>query len=191
MVALWGVALAALSLTRDSTVILGLAAVWLAARERTRISYALVAVGAAASLPSPLILGAPLREAMAYTFENFYRPADASWHWVAGHYWDTFKSMAEHNLTYLWEHPYSGLYFVGGYLALFLIRSRGDRFVRFFRAAAVGSILLDALQPNYTAIPARADVRADRGRRPRRRPHARAVRRILDTNVLRLAPWRA
>ena len=32
--ALWGVALAALSLTRDSTVILGLAAVWLAVRER-------------------------------------------------------------------------------------------------------------------------------------------------------------
>ena len=28
----------------------------------------------------------------------------------------------------------------------------GDRFVRFFRAAAVASILLDALQPNYTAM---------------------------------------
>jgi hypothetical protein len=189
-IALWAVALAALSLTRDSTVILGLAAVWLAARERTRISYALVAVGAAVSLPSPLILGAPLREAMAYTFENFYRPEDASWHWVAGHYWDTFKSMAEHNLTYLWEHPYSGLYLAGGYLALFLVRSRGDRFVRFFRAAAVGSILLDALQPNYTGmrleltfvpIAAAGLVVA----------LASGLRRLPDTNVLRLASWRA
>ena len=184
-------ALAALSLTRDSTAILGLAAVWLAVRERTRISYALVAVGAAVSLPSPLILGAPLREAMAYTFANFYRPADASWHWVAGHYWDTFKSMAEHNLTYLQEHPYSGLNSAaGGYLALFLIRSQGYWFVRFFRAAAVGSILLDALQPNYTAM--RLELTFV--------PIAAAglvvalnavPRRSLSTNVLRFAAWRA
>lgn len=42
------------------------------------------------------------------------------------------------------------MYLVGGYLALFVVRSHGDRFTRFFRAGAVGSILLDALQPNYT-----------------------------------------
>jgi hypothetical protein len=189
-IALWGVALAALSLTRDSTAILGLAAVWLAARERTRLSYALVAVGAVAALPSPLILGAPLREAMAYTFENFYRPQDASWHWVAGHYWETFHSMARHNLTYLGEHPYSALYLVGGYLALFLVRSHGDRFVRFFRAAAVGSILLDALQPNYTAmrleltfVPIAAAGLAF--------ALTAAQARLIDMNVLRFAPWRA
>jgi hypothetical protein len=186
---LWGAALAALSLTRDSTVILGAAALWLAVRERTRATYALVAVGAAASLPAPLLLGAPLREAMAYTFENFYQPADASWHWVAGHYWEVFHSMVRHNITYLQEHPFTAVFLVGGYLALFLVRSHGDRFVRFFRAAAVASILLDALQPNYTAfrleltfVPIAAAGLAV--------GLTAAQRSLVDTNLLRLAPWR-
>ena len=60
------------------------------------------------------------------------------------------QKLVRHNLTYLQDHPLTALYLVGGYLALFVVRSHGDRFVRFFRAAAVGSILLDALQPNYT-----------------------------------------
>jgi hypothetical protein len=150
--ALWLIALAALSLTRDSTVILGVAALWLALRERSRATVVLVALGAAAALPAPLLLGAPLREAMAYTFENFYRPGDSSWGWVLGHYWPSFHTLVRRNITYLHDHPLTGLYIVGGYLALFLVRAKGDRFVRFFRAAAVGSILLDALQPNYTAF---------------------------------------
>jgi hypothetical protein len=150
--ALWVPALAALSLTRDSSAVLGLAALWLAVRERTRASFLLVVGGAVAALPTPLALGAPVREAMAYTFENFYQPRDASWHWVAGQYWPHLRSLMRNNLTYLQTHPFTALYLVGGYLALFLVRSHGDRFVRFFRAAAVGSILLDALQPNYTAF---------------------------------------
>ena len=149
--ALWIVALVALSLTRDSTVVLVLAALWLALRERSRRTILVAAAGAAAALPVPLALGAPVREAMAYTFVNFYPPRDASWGWVANHYWSGgLRSLIRHNLTYLQTHPFTALYLVGGYLALFLVRSHGDRFIRFFRAAAVGSILLDALQPNYT-----------------------------------------
>ena len=150
---LWGPALAMLSLTRDSTVILGLAAVWLALRERTRASLLLVAVGAAAALPAPLALGAPVREAIAYTFDNFYQPRDASWGWVASNYWPAgLRPLIRDNLTYLQTHPFTAVYLVGGYVALFLVRSHGDRFIRYFRAAAVSSILLDALQPNYTAF---------------------------------------
>jgi hypothetical protein len=148
--ALWVPALAALSLTRDSSAVLGLAALWLALRERTRASFLLVVFGALAALPAPLFLGAAVREAMAYTFGAFYEPRDASWGWVAANYWPHLRPMVRNNLTYLQTHPFTAAYLVGGYLALFLVRSHGDRFVRFFRAAAVGSILLDALQPNYT-----------------------------------------
>ena len=87
---------------------------------------------------------------MAYTFENFYQPPDGSWGWVGGQYWPHLHSLARNNVTYLQTHPFTALYLVGGYLALFIVRAHGDRFVRFFRAAAIGSILLDALQPNYT-----------------------------------------
>jgi hypothetical protein len=148
--ALWIGALVALSLTRDSAVILVLGALWLALRERTRATLLVVAAGAAAAAPVPLALGAPVRDAMAYTLRGFYQPRDSSWSWVAAHYWPGLRSMVRHNLTYLQTHPFTALYLVGGYLALFLVRSHGDRFVRFFRATAVGSILLDALQPNYT-----------------------------------------
>ena len=187
--ALWIVALAALALTRDSTVILGFGAVWLALRERTRASLLLVVLGAAVALPAPLVLGAPLREAMAYTYENFYRPPDSSWGWVVGHYWPAFHSLVRHNLTYLQTHPFTALYLVGGYLGLFLVRSHGDRFTRFFRAAAVCSILLDALQPNYTAF--RLELTFV--------PIAAAglalgltslQRAYLDTHLVRLAAWR-
>ncbi len=148
--ALWIPALAALSLTRDSSVVIGLAALWLALRERTRASLLLVVFGALAALPAPLFLGAAVREAMAYTFGAFYQPRDASWGWVAANYWPHLRPMVRNNVTYLQTHPFTAAYLVGGYLALFVVRSHGDRFVRFFRAAAVGSILLDALQPNYT-----------------------------------------
>ena len=148
--ALWIVALGALSLTRDSTVILGLAAFWLWLRERTRATLLVVGLGAAAALPAPLLLGAPLRDAMAYTFVDFHEPPDTSWSWIAAHYWPLFHSLARRNVTFLEDHLFTACYLVGGYVALFLVRAHGDRFVRFFRAAAVASILLDALQPNYT-----------------------------------------
>ena len=150
--ALWIAAMVALSLTKDSTVVLLLGSLWLAVRERTRATLVVLVLGAAAALPVPLALGAPVRDAMAYTFENFYRPRDTSWSWLAAHYWPGLRSLVRHNLTYLQGHPLTALYLVGGYFALFLVSSHGDRFIRFFRAAAVGSILLDALQPNYTEL---------------------------------------
>ena len=148
--ALWIAAMVALSLTKDSTVVLLCGALWLALRERTRATLVVLVLGAAAALPVPLVLGAPIRQAMAYTFDTYYRPSDTSWSWLAAHYWPSLRPLVRNNLTYLQQHPFTALYLVGGYLALFLVRSRGDRFIRFFRAAAVGSILLDALQPNYS-----------------------------------------
>jgi len=147
---LWVAALVALSLTRDSAVILVVGAVWVALRQRSRRTLLVAVAGVAAAAPVPLALGAPVRDAMAYTFNGFDRPTDASWGWIASQYWPNIRSLVRHNLTYLQTHPFTALYLVGGYLALFVVRSHGDRFVRFFRAAAVGSIVLDALQPNYT-----------------------------------------
>ncbi len=147
---LWIAALVALSLTRDTTVVVVLPAVWLALRERTRAAVELAATGVVAALPAPLFLGAPLRIAMAYTFSGFNPPAHSSWSWVLGQYWPNLHSMISANLTYLQGHPLTAVFLVGGYLAPFLVRARGDRFVRFVRVAAVVSILLDALQPNYT-----------------------------------------
>ena len=190
---LWLVSIAALSLTRDSTSILVLAAIWIAVRERTRTAVLLAVSGALAAIPAPLLLGTPLRTEMAYVFSGFYKPGDSSWSWVAGHYWPNLRSLVRNNLTYLQDHPLTALFLVGGYLALFLIRSCGDRFARFFRAAAVGSILLDALLPNATSfrleltfVPIAAAGLGLASTRVRRRLHP-----LLDTNVLRFGRGRA
>jgi hypothetical protein len=147
---LWIAALVALSLTRDTTIVVVLPALWLVLRERSRAAVELAATGLVASLPAPLFLGAPLRIAMAYTFSGFEIPAHSSWSWVLGQYWPNLHSMVRRNITYLQGHPLTAVFLVGGYLAPFLIRAHGDRFVRFIRVAAVASILFDALQPNYT-----------------------------------------
>lgn len=58
--ALWVVSVGALSLTRDATVVVVLAAAWVALAERTRTAIALAVSGAVAALPVPLLLGAPV-----------------------------------------------------------------------------------------------------------------------------------
>lgn len=188
---LWVVTLGALSLTRDATVVLVLAAAWLALRERTRATLLLALSGAVAALPAPLFLGSPLRTEMAYTFSGFHQPADSSWGWVLAHYWPNLRSLVRNNLTYLQGHPFTVLFLVGGYLALFLIRARGDRFVRYFRVAAVASIVLDALLPNATSfrleltfVPIAAAGLALAAREAARRQEA-----FLNTKLLRFRAW--
>ena len=152
-IAVWVVALIALSITRDSSVFLVLGSVWVAVRSRSRRTLIVAATGVAAAAPVPLLLGAPAREEMACIFSKFYEPPNDSWGWVASRYWaNGLDPLMRTNIQYLQAHPLTALYLVGGYLGLFLTRSRGDPFFRFFRAAAVGSILLDALEPNYTAF---------------------------------------
>jgi hypothetical protein len=96
--ALWVATVAALSLTRDATVVVVLAAVWVALAERTRIAVALALSGLAAAAPVPLLLGAPVGGTVGHAARD------------AGRYWDslweairidvasqTFES--EHRLT--------------------------------------------------------------------------------------------
>ena len=68
--ALWIVALVAAVADTRLTVVLSRAALACPARTVTP-NILIAAAGAAAALPLPLALGAPVREAMAYTFENF------------------------------------------------------------------------------------------------------------------------
>jgi hypothetical protein len=58
--ALWVACVVALSLTRDATVVVVLAAAWVALAERTRTAAALALSGALAAVPVPVLLGAPV-----------------------------------------------------------------------------------------------------------------------------------
>ena len=74
--ALWVASVVALSLTRDATVVVVLAAAWVALAERTRTAVALAVSGALAAAPVPLLLGAPVGGTVGAAAAD------------AGRYWD-------------------------------------------------------------------------------------------------------
>jgi hypothetical protein len=151
---LWIGAMLTLSITRDATMILGLAALWLAVsqwrdpRARRRNAWVL-AGGLAAAAPALLLGGAPVRENLAYIFAGYNVPTDTSWgHVLAGYpaqLWNTIQG----NVNYPAERGTAGLllYIVvaAGLVAIALAlarRPRGDAFWLAQRGAIVGCVVL-------------------------------------------------
>lgn len=152
----WVAAVLLLSFTRDLTVVLVLAAAWVALRQRSRRAVALAASGAIAALPAPLLAGAPARENFAYVIDDYRVPVDASWGYVADHYPAQLWSVIDGNLTYPLDSVFPLAMFavlalsVAGWVALFAIRPRGDAYFALMRAALVGGALTIAISANYT-----------------------------------------
>lgn len=144
-------AVLALSFTRDATIVVVAGLLWVAMRERTRAALLALGTAVVASLPAPLLFGAPLREEMAYTLNDFRPPPSPSWSFVAHHWTAAEKGLVKDDLTYLAHHPYVGVFAVGGLLALYVVR-RGDTFGAIARAGVVGALALLALAPNFTAL---------------------------------------
>lgn len=74
---LWVAGVVALSLTRDATVVVVLAAAWVALAERTRTALALALSGVVAAAPVPLLLGAPVGGTVGHAARD------------AGRYWES------------------------------------------------------------------------------------------------------
>lgn len=102
---LWVASMLALSVTRDATMILGIAAAWVAiaqwrdAGTRSRNAWILV-TGAVAALPALLLGGAPVRENLAYIIDGYNVPHDSSWAFVIDGYAGQLWATIEGNLTY-------------------------------------------------------------------------------------------
>ena len=148
---LWVAAVAALGLTKDTAAIVCLAAVWVAIVERSRRGLALAATGLVAVVP-PLLFGAPVRVAMAYTFNDFRPPPDPSWDFVAHHYLSNLHSLVRNDVEYALDHPGTALVAVAALVALFAPWDSRDAFVRLARAAALACFGLIGVLPNYTGF---------------------------------------
>jgi hypothetical protein len=147
----FAVTMLALSFTRDATIVVVAGLAWVALRERSRRTVLTLATGIAASLPAPLLFGAPTREIMAYTLNQFRPPAHATWGFIRSRYVDGEKGLVKDDLTYLVHHPYVGLFAVGGIIALYAIRN-SDESTKLLRGAVAGAIILLLVAPNYTAL---------------------------------------
>lgn len=140
-----------LSFTRDATLVVVAGLAWVALRERSRRAAVTLATGLVASLPAPLLFGAPTREIIAYTLNQFRPPAHATWSFIRSRYANGEKGLVKDDFTYLVHHPYVGLFAVGGIVALYAIRN-GDTATKLVRGAVVGAIALLLVAPNYTGL---------------------------------------
>jgi hypothetical protein len=145
-------AVLALGLTRDASFVVVGAIAWVALRERTRRAAELLGVGLLAALPPPLLFGAPLRDAMAYTFSDFRIPADTSWSFIAENYPKGVRRVQIHDLEYLRDHPLTALAAIAGLVAVYALLRRGDSYFTLARGAGVSAVVYLALLPNYTAL---------------------------------------
>jgi dolichyl-phosphate-mannose-protein mannosyltransferase len=153
---LWIAAMALLSITRDATMILGIAAVILLiaqrrSKEATRRNLIVVATGAIVAAPALLLGGAPVKDNLAYILDGFTVPPKAheTWNYVIHGYprelWFTIKENLHYPMKAGFAAPvaYVGLAFLVfvGVLVL-LKRTNRDVFWIVIKASIPGCVLL-------------------------------------------------
>jgi hypothetical protein len=152
----WVATIVVLSFTRDLTIVLVAAAAWLAFRQRTRTAVALLGSGVLASIPAPLVAGAPFRENLAYVIADYRVPHDTSWGFLLGRYPGRLVDVIGEDLAYPFKFaiPYpmvlALLLILAGFVALVVLPGRGDSFVTLMRGAFVGGVLTIVFSINFT-----------------------------------------
>ncbi len=155
---MWIFVVLALSFTRDATVVLIVAAAWLALRERSRRMLALVGSGVLLSLPAPLIFSVPVRDNLAYVLNDFRIPTDTSWGVILGEYphslWWVVRSDAAFPLgTGVPLLAFAmGAIAIAGFVALFVSTARDRPLEALARGSAIGAALTILLSVNYTYL---------------------------------------
>ena len=152
----WAALVLVLSFTRDATIVLIAATAWLALRERSRRSAAILATGVLASLPAPLLFAAPVRENLAYTFNGYRIPPDSSWSFVLGEYPHRIATVFKYDLEYPRETAVPVLAFVmgvivlAGLVTLYLRSERDDPFLLLARGAGLGALVTVMIAANHS-----------------------------------------
>lgn len=154
----WLATMIALSFTRDLALIPLAALAWLALADRDAVMRRralLTAVGGViVTLPPYLLFGASLRLTLASIIAGFEipTPAHATWSYIAAHYPSLIYETIKFDYHYMLSNPTVGLSVVLGLVALFGVPARGKRLVLAMRGAAVGWLVVFALDPVVTGF---------------------------------------
>ena len=152
----WIVLVLVLSFTRDANIVLVAAAGWLALRDRSRRSIALLATAVLASLPAPLLFSAHFRDNLAYTLNAYRIPVDTSWSSIAGAYPHRMATVFRYDLEYPLETAVPLLAFLmgavvlAGLVRLYVRSDRDDPFVLLAQGAGLGGLVTILLAANYS-----------------------------------------
>lgn len=155
-IAVWTLAMLALSFTRDSTVVPIVGVAWIALMTRTRRSAAVLVTGIAATVPALTLFGAPLVRQLSYVIQAFHIPTVVSWSYVISHYPASLWSVLRQDAHYPMTLSYTAVwYLIGAALVaavayMFIAGPRGDPFFMLSRAGLVGAAVLVAISINYT-----------------------------------------
>jgi hypothetical protein len=151
----WALALALLAFTRDSALILVLAAAWLAVTQRSRISWWLLGTSVAATLPVMLIFSMPLRELLAMMLNDIQPDPGASWLSIAERYPAAIVDLLQADGGYVRDGAWlSAGYLLAGLALLFLL-ARGPRAssaTTLLKAAAVAGAAYVVAVPVFSAF---------------------------------------
>lgn len=155
----WIACVLALSFTRDLTIVLVLATGWLAFRERSRLMAIVAGAGALASAPAPLIFSAPLRENLAYAFNDYRIPSDTSWGAILSDYPSRLFDLIKQDVKYPASSPFPliltlamGIVVIAGLVCLYRPWRHRDPFLSLVRAATVGGIITILISVNVTSL---------------------------------------
>jgi hypothetical protein len=152
----WVVVVLVLSFTRDANIVLIAAAGWLALRERSRRTVVILATGVLASLPAPLRFAAPVRENLAYTFNEYRIPTDTSWGAILGEYPQRAATVLRYDLQYPLDTAIPvlaaamGVLVIVGLVKLYARSDRDDPFLILARGAGVGGLITVLITMNYS-----------------------------------------
>lgn len=152
----WILVVLVLSFTRDATIVLIAATGWLALRERSRRTVAILTTGILASLPAPLLFSAPLRENLAYTFNEYRIPTDTSWSTILGEYPQRAATVLRYDVEYPLDTAIPvlagamGILVIVGLLKLYVRSDRHDPFLILARGAGFGSLVTVLSAMNYS-----------------------------------------
>jgi hypothetical protein len=151
----WALALALLAFTRDSALVLVIAAAWLALTQRSRVSWWLLATSVAATLPVMLIFSMPLRELLAMMLNNIQPDPGASWLSIAERYPAAIVDLLQADGGYVRGGAWlSAAYLLAGLALLFLL-ARGPRAssaTTLLKAAAIAGAAYVVAVPVFSAF---------------------------------------
>jgi hypothetical protein len=185
----WVLVVLVLSFTRDANIVLIAATGWLALHERSRRAVVILATGVLASLPAPLLFAAPVRENLAYTFNDYRIPTDTSWGGILGEYPQRAATVLRYDLEYPLDTAIPvltaamGVLVIVGLVRLYARSGRDDPFLVLACGAGFGGLITVLITMNYSngrlelvLIPSIATGLALAGERVAARARARARR---------------
>ena len=149
---LWVVALALLSITRDSVWLPILAAAWMAVSTRSRDSLWLLGTGLLAALPAMALVSVPMRELLAQMLSTDLQPHPGdSWGTILGSYPRALADLLQDDGGFVRDGAWYSAFFLLGGLGALLALGRG-RDAAFMKAGALAGVAYVLAVPVFSAF---------------------------------------